>query len=165
MKINLNPDVCLLLEALIKEFDKKNHKFHNAYMSREHFLARPLPNTSEDIPHISDDTFAQIAPQNHIYLRAAKQLLGAVECTNAIVYPAGHIMGWHTNSDLVGLRTYYVYSEKPGLFAYLKDGQMVLDEDNAGWTARTFKVSKDQPLWHTVWADTQRYAFGFRHVV
>ena len=87
---------------------------------------------------------------------------GFSRCTNYIAYPPNTIMAWHTNSDTPGVRTYYIYTERPGIFRYIDEsGDTVDDYDNVGWTARSFKINPEKPLWHTVWSQGLRFAFGF----
>jgi hypothetical protein len=81
-------------------------------------------------------------------------------------YPAKGYMGWHTNSNTPGRRVYVTYSAKAGenSFLYIKDGKIVKDYDDAGWTAREFIVG-DQPnnlFWHAVDAVIPRISMGFR---
>jgi hypothetical protein len=99
-------------------------------------------------------------PKNKL-ISAAGHLLGADQCTNAILYPAMSIMAWHTNADMPGIRTYYTYTEGRAIFRYYLDGEYHEDEDNIGWTARQFIIDPKAPLWHTVWTEKPRYAFGF----
>jgi len=96
----------------------------------------------------------------------ATDVLGASECTNAFVYPPGSIMGWHTNNDIVGTRVYYTFTIKRGAFRYYNSStkRYVIDEDDIGWTCRQFTIDPHKPLWHTVWAEGVRFAFGFNYV-
>lgn len=96
------------------------------------------------------------------FISAAATLLGATECTNAVVYPGKSYMGWHTNADNPGRRTYYTYTTSPAVFRYQHNGECFNSEDNIGtWTVRSFIVDADEPFWHTVWAEGERYVFGF----
>tara|TARA_R100000030_G_scaffold89805_2_gene74206 strand:- start:322 stop:825 length:504 start_codon:yes stop_codon:yes gene_type:complete len=97
------------------------------------------------------------------HLDKATELLGNQSSTNCIAYPPNSSMGWHTNSNREGVRTYYSFTVKPGRFIYLhpETGQMIVDSDQVGWTVRQFEISKDKPLWHCVWADGVRFSFGF----
>jgi len=92
---------------------------------------------------------------------AVENLIGG-ECTNHIVYPPMSIMKWHTNSNNPGLRTYYTYGVKESIFRYIdKNGNIIDDYDNKGWTVRRFKVDQENLLWHTIWSEGTRFAFGF----
>ena len=163
MKLQPDDRICLLLNAIIREFESKQISFDYTPTHKDDFMAIK-PNISVDIPFIQDKGFIRVAEQNNKYLYAATKILNAEECTNAIMYPPRHMMRWHTNSDLPGTRTYYIYSERPGIFAYLKNGEVCYDEDDQGWTVRQFEVKADEPFWHAVWSDGVRYAFGFKNV-
>lgn len=96
-------------------------------------------------------------------IEKASEILGGLANTNCIVYPPKSFMEWHTNSNREGIRTYYTFTVKPGRFIY-KDsdtGEIVIDEDQVGWTVRQFGIRKDKPLWHCVWANGVRFSFGF----
>jgi hypothetical protein len=86
--------------------------------------------------------------------------------TNTMYYSAGSCINWHTNSDDLGIRTYILYTSKPGIFRY-KDpntGEIIDDLDYVGWTQRSFKVDKDNLLWHCVYSPAPRFAYGFNYV-
>lgn len=86
------------------------------------------------------------------------------EVTNAMVYPAGSMMAWHTNSDRPGRRRYYTWSEQGGgVFRYLDPatGEVVDDEEPAGWLIREFTIPDRGVLWHTIFAPVERWSFGF----
>lgn len=97
------------------------------------------------------------------YVEKASALLGGNLNTNCIVYPPNSSMEWHTNSDREGIRTYYTFTVKAGCFIYIhpETGEMIVDEDQVGWTVRQFEIRKDKPLWHCVWANGVRFSFGF----
>ena len=91
--------------------------------------------------------------------------MNASYCTNTLYYSYGSSLNWHTNSDVPGMRTYILYTTKPGIFRY-KDpetGEIVDDEDYVGWTQRTFKVDQEKLLWHCVYSPAPRFAYGFNH--
>jgi hypothetical protein len=91
--------------------------------------------------------------------------MNQTHCTNTLYYSAGSCLNWHTNSDNVGIRTYILYTSKPGIFRY-KDpftGKIIDDEDYVGWTQRTFKVGKENLLWHCVYSPAPRFAYGFNN--
>jgi hypothetical protein len=93
-------------------------------------------------------------------------LLGASKCTNQIAYPPRSHMKWHTNSNVIGKRTYYTFTAHVGAFIYKNydTGETITDMDNVGWTVREFLVQKDKPLWHCVWSDGIRFSFGFNTI-
>ena len=92
--------------------------------------------------------------------------LGASYCTNTMYYSPGSFIDWHTNSDDPGIRTYILYTSKPGIFRYkdLNTGQIIDDLDYVGWTQRTFKVDKQNLLWHCVYSPAPRFSYGFNYV-
>ena len=75
-------------------------------------------------------------------------------------------MGWHTNSNTPGRRVYISYSSEANVnsFNYVKNGKIIKDYDDAGWTAREFIVSDapDKLFWHAVDAQIARISMGFR---
>jgi hypothetical protein len=96
-------------------------------------------------------------------LENVKELLGAADITNNIMYPKNTIMGWHTNSETPGQRIYINFSKTPGIFRYKHPdtGKIIDDCDNDLWTGRKFIIDPDRPLWHTIWAPEKRFSFGF----
>lgn len=78
--------------------------------------------------------------------------------TGAFVYPPGGGQGWHTNSNLPGIRVYAAWSENgnSGMVFY-ENGEIRVDRDKPGWNVRAFKV----PCWHAVWAECWRISIGF----
>jgi hypothetical protein len=79
-------------------------------------------------------------------------------------YPSGGYMGWHTNSGFPGWRMYISHSEEPGksFFRYREPrrGDVVTSPDGE-WTVRVFRISRDDPLWHAIYSNTNRYSFGY----
>lgn len=89
--------------------------------------------------------------------------VGGERMTNAVLYPAGAIMSWHTNSNFPGTRRYYTWSEKGGaVFRYIDPttGKRHDSIDPPGWVCREFEVTVDPPLWHTIWTPAPRWAYG-----
>ena len=89
---------------------------------------------------------------------SAKDLYGT-SCTNAIWYPPGGWMDWHTNSNNPGKRLYIAWSEtgESGM-RWFCDGSVVQDPDQPGWNVRIF----DTPQWHMVYANCWRYSIGWK---
>jgi hypothetical protein len=79
-------------------------------------------------------------------------------------YPAGSYMAWHTNSGVPGWRVYINYAEEPGksFFRYRdpQTGGIVTLWDKK-WNIRLFRVTRDNPLWHAVYSDTNRFSLGY----
>ncbi len=80
-------------------------------------------------------------------------------------YPAGGYLGWHTNSRVPGWRVYLTYASEPGRsgFRHLEpeSGEIRTTLDGA-WDLRVFRVGPTRPLWHAVWAECDRFSFGYR---
>lgn len=128
--------------------------------TEEEFRSIPLPK-SVVFRDTKAEFFPYIVDRQDKFISAAGHLIGADRCSNAIIYPAMSIMDWHTNTDMPGIRTYYTYTEGRAIFRYYLDGEYHEDEDNIGWTARQFTIDPKAPLWHTIWTEKPRYAFGF----
>jgi hypothetical protein len=157
MKILPNPKVCLLLDKLISDAKPANY---NDY-SKADFLAS-MPYTNTDTHHGANHGFLNICALSNKYLQAAKTILGAKQITNTAIYPCNSIMGWHTNSDLPGTRIYYTKTDGEAIFSYIRDGVRIDDYDTVGaWTCRQFELSSEALLWHSIWTEKHRYAFGF----
>lgn len=85
-------------------------------------------------------------------------------------YPPTGYMGWHTNSDVPGLRIYVAYAEdNTSYFKWVdrsdpKNPKVVVDYDEIGWNIRAFPIS-DIPenfLWHCVKTnESARLSYGF----
>jgi hypothetical protein len=158
MKKLPNPKICLLLDKIIN-INPTPTNYQN--YDKQTFLDS-MPNLSVDSPHGTNSNFLGINNESNVYLAAAAKLLGAKLITNSVIYPAKGLMGWHTNSDVEGTRVYYTKTDGEAIFSYVKDGVRYNDYDNIGvWTCRHFVISKDKPLWHAIWTEKQRYAFGF----
>lgn len=163
IKNSVNQQVVSLLSSFIKL-----HSSHiqvlteNSSFNKNKFLKEPVP--TEDTIHNTFRGFVQpLGSCEDPVLQQVSQLLDTTKVTNNILYSPQSYMSWHTNSDLEGWRTYYVYTKKPGIFRY-KDpaaNQIVDDVDDIGWTSRTFLISKKQLFWHCVWAEGYRFSFGF----
>lgn len=79
-------------------------------------------------------------------------------------YPQGSYMGWHTNSRAPGWRIYINYAEEPGksFFRYRDPatGEIVTLWDDV-WNMRVFRVTTENPLWHCVYSNTNRFSLGY----
>jgi hypothetical protein len=163
MKHLPNEKVILLLNNIIKtecqEIKELSDTTNN--ISKNMFREYEIPTDNICKHQTNDKNTLQIVSQTDIRLLAAKKLLGANICTNAIAYVPMSYMAWHTNSDVIGERIYYTYTEGESIFRYRDaDGTIKEDLDNIGWTTRSFKIT-DELFWHTVWTEKLRYAFGF----
>ena len=88
----------------------------------------------------------------------------AISTSGHFWYPAGSYMGWHTNSRVPGWRVYINYAEEPGksFFRY-RDPQTkeIVTLNDKVWNLRIFRITTEQPVWHTVYSDTNRFSFGY----
>lgn len=79
-------------------------------------------------------------------------------------YPAGAYMGWHTNNRFPGWRIYVTHASEPGrsFFRYRDplSGEVRTSLD-ARWMLRFFLVDPKRPLWHAIYADAERFSFGY----
>ena len=79
-------------------------------------------------------------------------------------YPKGSFMGWHTNSGAPGWRIYINYAEQPGesFFRYRHQatGEIITLQDDV-WNMRVFRVTSENPLWHCVYSNTNRFSLGY----
>lgn len=103
------------------------------------------------------------------YYRNTKQIMKASNCdscTNTFIYEPNEVMGWHTNSDMEGIRVYYTYTYNgSSVFRYRDPNtKEIIDSwDTPGvWMQREFVISKDKPLWHTIATTGWRISYGFR---
>ena len=105
--------------------------------------------TSQDVPTALNGVFSA---------SSAKDLYGG-SCTNAIWYPPGGFMDWHTNSNNPGKRLYVAWSETGDSgMKWFRDGLVCDDPDQQGWNVRIF----DTPQWHMVYANCWRYSVGWK---
>lgn len=79
-------------------------------------------------------------------------------------YPEQSFMGWHTNSQSPGWRIYINYAEQENQsFFRFKDnisGEITTLWDKE-WNLRVFKITQQQPLWHCVYSNTNRFSLGY----
>ncbi|NBT50184.1 MAG: hypothetical protein EBT12_01295 [Marivivens sp.] len=137
-------------------------------------------------PDVSEKTFfAQPVPKVEVYKKSAGQpsllvtpldfvrqmprlkevaeRIGAKEVKNHCAYMPRTMMPWHTNRDEPGQRTYLTLTTGRALFRWMdNEGVLHTEEDVInGWTMRSFEVSQDYPMWHSIWTEKTRFSFGF----
>ena len=89
----------------------------------------------------------------------------SIQISGMFLYPEnGGFMGWHTNSADPCTRIYisHVREGEKSFFRYRLNGEYVTSWDKAGWNMREFEVTKDNPMWHCVYAEEARMSIGFR---
>ena len=89
----------------------------------------------------------------------------SIQMSGFFLYPeGGGYMGWHTNSDSPCTRVYITHVKEGGksFFRYRLDGKYVTSWDKAGWNLRQFEVTKENHMWHCVYAEEHRLSVGFR---
>ena len=158
MKQEVNRDVITLLNSVAKEYVGG---LSDMGISLDFFRACEIPK-DDVVSFNTENEYDLVCNRGDIRIQAAKKLLGATRSTNAILYPPHSQMKWHTNSDIVGRRIYYTYTEGKAVFRYRDvDGTIKEDWDNVGWTVRSFTIDPKQLFWHSVWTEKRRFAFGF----
>lgn len=89
----------------------------------------------------------------------------AVVSSGLFWYPPGCAMGWHTNSRAPGWRIYINYADEKGksFFRYRhpQTRELITLEDKH-WNFRAFHVTGNDPLWHCIYSNTNRFSFGYR---
>ena len=88
----------------------------------------------------------------------------SITCSGHMWYPPGAYMGWHTNSKVPGWRVYINFAEEAGnsFFRYRDpDSGKIITLLDGHWNIRIFRVTKESPLWHAVYSDTNRFSFGY----
>lgn len=159
MSVRLVPipaDVIAILESL--RWPVETWERFNTFEDFDMFGRPP----ARDLEQVATGTQVMLDRYDASY-QPLLEALGAERMTNAIVYPAGSIMGWHTNSDNPGVRRYYTWSEEGGaVFRYIDPvtGERHDSIDPPGWVCREFTVTRDPLFWHTVWTPVERWAYG-----
>lgn len=159
LKNGVDPIITRLLkEVIVENADSWKNYTQEQVTDYDLFSSYDIPKANIDRPWIG----CIITDLDNPKLLKISEMLGATRCVNAAYMPANSMMYWHTNSDSPGERTYYNLTLDPGVFKFLdQDGKPVEDWDDKGWTTRSFKINKDKPFWHCVWAKGARFSFGF----
>jgi len=78
-------------------------------------------------------------------------------------YPKASFMGWHTNSRSPGWRIYINYTEDEGksFFRYRNQNNEIITLNDKKWNLRVFRITENQPLWHCVYSNTNRFSLGY----
>lgn len=88
-----------------------------------------------------------------------------VEFRNFFYYPPNTMMTWHTNSNGIGTRVYYTLISGGDIFRYRDPltKEIVDVHGKDGWNIKKFKIgnTKEDLLWHTIFAKGPRFSFGF----
>ena len=126
-------------------------------------LTETIPSQDHPLDRFQVDYDHDMNRKDHPNILNVMDLLKANQCTNTTYYCSKTFMGWHTNSNNVGKRTYVTYSVETAIFKYYdyETNQVVIDYDFKGWTQREFMVSSDNLFWHCVYAPSMRFAYGF----
>jgi hypothetical protein len=121
-----------------------------------HFLPRGSQTIPSAVPPKQDIPTAK----NGLFSAASSRELYGESCTNAIWYPPGGFMDWHTNSNNPGKRLYVSWSETgEGGMKWLNENNIIVDDpDKPGWNVRIF----DTPQWHMVYTDCWRFSIGWK---
>lgn len=164
-RLNPDPEVCKILSKFIVDtkmsWSKQDGGLQKMSMDEwqnfksigEYDIVR-----AENCINLQHETMARKK------LQPVADMIGASYLTNYNYYPKSNYLTWHTNSDVQGTRTYYSFcSGGYSCFRYIDpETKEVIDVvDKKGWNVNQFIVSKEKPLWHTVYSDTRRFSFGF----
>lgn len=88
-----------------------------------------------------------------------------IRVTGFFYYPENSYMGWHTNSNMVGTRTYLSWVDKDhkSFFKYLDEdtGEVITKWEKKGWNINKFKISNKDLYWHCVGSKCNRVSLGF----
>lgn len=121
--------------------------------------------------HAHDDT--NVYKFNHFEFQGANQAVaslftgyqGGIGVSGRIWYPKNGYMGWHTNQESQGYRLYCSYAQETHKsFFRFRDpttGDIVTSWDEQGWSFRMFHITKDAPVWHCVYSETNRISLGY----
>jgi hypothetical protein len=162
---NLTPNnkVVQLLTLLIKNNASSIVFPEYKRYSEQDFYSLPIP-LNDIEKHKGSQGFMPLKSNvNSVLISLCVRELNATTCTNAIVYGPQSIMDWHTNSNNIGYRTYYTFTNRKAVFRYVDPSTkcIVNNYDNIGWTVRRFKIDKKNLLWHSIWTEGIRFSFGF----
>ena len=164
LKIEPRKDITEQLYSLMSSTMDQWKDLKSGTATKDMWNNQTIPND----PHKNVDGGFQVPPSNYMILSIDKvikmyllKLVGAKKFSNALIYAPNSFMSWHTNINNIGTRHYYTYTTKESIFRYIKDGEIIDDIDNIGWTARSFEIKEDEPLWHTVYTNGIRFSFGF----
>jgi len=166
-KIDPNPKVTTILKETIVKTKNTWANLKPKNSTYEEFKSQALPEqdvTNPNTDYIRINSILNGSIRNTTkQLETAKSILGADEITNSVVYNPMSFMKWHTNSNNCGKRIYYTFSNKPSVFMWKhpKTNEIILEKDNAGWSAREFIVDHNYLLWHSIWAEGLRFSYGF----
>lgn len=125
---------------------------------------------SKDVPHANDMYCFVIPSKDDKVIEAAAAKIWPdkklVNLSGRFHYTEKGFMGWHTNSNQPGWRLYATFckEDEKSFFRYRQDGKIHTEWEKKGWNFRGFEVKKNDPYWHCVYSDTDRYSFGFRFV-
>jgi hypothetical protein len=148
------------LDKLIEEIKIPNPPKSLKILTMDAFLERPVP--KYDIPQSNSAAMYFASDEKHRdTLSKCTDILGHERNTNACMMFKGTQLPWHTNSNRPGIRIYY--SKGGGAFKFLDEHglqQISVDNEN-GWTVRQFELPKNRPFWHSVYATSNRFSFGF----
>ena len=160
-QIKPDPKVTELLGQIILDHKSEWKNVPNAGWTLEQVKSVPVP--EREVYKGPCAAVVMDSPETTERLKEVQSLLKANLLTNSLVYPPQSFMKWHTNGDTVGTRNYYTFTTKSGRFIYrhAETGQLIVDEDQVGWTVREFEIDHDKPFWHCVWSDGIRFSFGF----
>jgi len=161
------------IDVLPGDIYEKNHKLVNKgkINSTSDKALREILKNKKDISQSGLHQMLFVVdgvPKKETFLNVLKEYFpkNSFEVSGVMHYPAGGYMGWHTNSNAIGIRCYFNYSENSNVNSfryYDSEKDKIIDSyDLAGWNIRVFEVSKKDLLWHAVKCPEKRISIGFK---
>ena len=174
-KISPNRDIVRFIEYYTRQSATILLKLKYGNVTEEDFRNQPLPDHDIQSGYFLNNTpIVQLKVFNRkVFLKNAAKMLKIDQetfqkhfinsSTNNLIYGPMTCMGWHTNSNHVGLRTYYTYTKGKAIFRYIDENGNIQDDydEPNKWVVRQFQIDDKDKLWHTIWTEKLRYSFGF----
>jgi hypothetical protein len=179
----INKTIIGKLEEVMKISVNRWAKEKPMGVTKEQFLNTPVPDPSVDLPcdranppivrsFLRSTIFAENAwkfpndktnLQRYNLLKECVDLLGCDRASNYGLYPPLSSMEWHTNSNAPGTRQYYIFTLGESIFRFydIENEKYIEDYHEKGWTIRNFRAEVEPLVWHTIWTEKPRFAFGF----
>jgi hypothetical protein len=152
-------------ECFYREKYENNNINPQYYLGKEFLFNKSVVDGCEyqKLFHIIPRTLSYRAELEDFLLQKEFKLKGE-EASGCFIYPKEGFMSWHTNFKRNDWRIYIVKSlEGDSFFRYVKDGEIITENDPKGWSYRIFYVGDaDNPYWHCVYGGSGRYSIGFR---
>jgi hypothetical protein len=175
---NISKSLTKVVDAIGYDKNKVSQVLYSPSLSKEYGLSRVSPETLSKI-ELSGDRFVatedcNLLKFNNVSFEPLNKMMGLVlrekftfskfGVSGRTWYPENGYMGWHTNSNNKGFRLYCSFARESGksFFRYRnpETGEVVTSFDKDGWNFRIFRIG-DDPLWHCVFSETDRFSIGY----